>query len=127
MVKRRASKWDEFEYLLDLHLFTVGFDNGFWITMRVLKVEPDDIRPHGLQYSLTLHDSKDDRILGYDNAHVVDVATGPAKKSKRPLAADHVHRRGKKTVPYRFTSPLQLLQDFWRDVYRILDENEGHT
>jgi hypothetical protein len=112
---------------LDLNRFTVGFDNGFWATMRVTKVEPDELRPHGLQYSLTLHDENDDRILGYDNAHIVDVGSGPAKKSRRPPTADHVHRRGRQTVPYQFTSPLRLLQDFWRDVYRILDEDEGRS
>ena len=122
---RRASRWDEYEYLLDLHQFTVGFDNGFWVAMRVSKATPDQARPHGLKYALTLHDRNDDRILGYDNAHTVDTTRGPARRSKRTVTADHVHRRGKQPVPYAFTTPLQLLEDFWADVYRLLDEDEG--
>jgi len=127
MVKRRASKWDESEYLLDLNRFTVGFDNGFWITIRVTRTSSSEAMPHGLQYALTLHGRNDDRILGYDNAHPVDAASGPGRKSRRPRTADHVHRRGKQPVPYKFASPLQLLEDFWRDVHRAIDEDVGQT
>jgi len=41
-------------------------------------------RPHGLQYAFTLHDENDDRILGYDNSHFVDVAAGLAKEEGTP-------------------------------------------
>jgi len=28
-------------------------------------------RPHGLHYSLTLHNEDSERVLGFDNAHAV--------------------------------------------------------
>jgi Family of unknown function (DUF6516) len=116
-----AEGWD---YFLDLHLYKIGYENGYWVTIRVTKVEPDEGRPHGLQYALSLHDENDDRVLGYDNAHPVDVATGPAQKSKRPKAHDHIDRRGGRRKPYKFTTPFKLLEDFFADVDEIL-KKEG--
>ena len=109
------------DYLLSLHLSKVGYDNGYWITIRATRVEPDEGRPHGLQYALTLHDENDDRILGYDNSHAVDVGTGPARRSRRPSAFDHVDRRGRRSVPYAFTMSQKLLEDFLAEVDEILN------
>jgi Family of unknown function (DUF6516) len=90
----------------------------------VFKVEPDEGRPHGLQYSLTLHDENDDRILGYDNSHPVSVASGSASRSKTPKAFDHIDRRRRRSVPYKFTTPYKLLEDFFAEVDAIL-KKEG--
>ena len=82
--------------------------------------ESDEI-PHGIRYSLTLHDRHGRRILGYDNAH----ATKPAKKgfAGRRLEYDHRHRHAKdKGVPYTFESAYQLLADFFCEVDRVLKE-----
>ena len=76
------------------------------------------------EYSFSLHDANDDRILGYDNAHRVDVATGPARRSKRPVAYDHINRRGRRSVPYEFVSPYKLVADFFAEVDEIL-KKEG--
>jgi Family of unknown function (DUF6516) len=113
------------DYFLGLHLSKIGYDKGYWATFRVFKVEPSAGRPHGWQYSLSLHDENDDRVFGYDNSHAIDVATGPARKSKRPTAFDHIDRRGRKTVPYEFTTPYKLVEDFFADVDRILSKKEG--
>jgi|SRR5581483_4475171 hypothetical protein len=117
--RTEAEGWD---YILDLHGQTIGYDNGYWVAIRASRVEPDAGRPHGLQYSLTLHDESGERILGYDNSHAIDVATGPAKRSKRPPAFDHVNRRGGRPVPYTFTTPFKLVQDFFAEVEAILKE-----
>jgi hypothetical protein len=112
---------DEREYFLGLNRQWIGYDNGYWVTFRVVAVEPSDARPHGFQYSFSLHDAKDERILGYNNAHPVDAATGPARRSRRPAAWDHITRRGKgRSVPYVFTSPYQLVSDFFAEVDEIL-------
>ena len=87
-------------------------------------MEVSEERPHGFQYSLSLHDTKDDRVLGYNNAHSVDVGSGPAMRSRRPKAYDHINRRGRKPVPYEFTTPYKLLEDFFADVDTIL-KKEG--
>ena len=116
----RDSAAEGWEYVLDLHLSKIVYDNGYWVAIRVTKVPRDDGRPHGSQYALSLHDQNDDRVLGYDNAHGVDVATGPAQKSKRPKAYDHIDRRGARSKPYEFTTPFKLLEDFFADVDAIL-------
>jgi hypothetical protein len=116
----RDSKPEGLHYFLDLHLARIGYDNGYWVAIRAVRVEPDEGRPHGLQYSLTLHDQNGDRTLGYDNSHRVDTATGPARKSRRPTTLDHIDRRGRRSVRYRFTTPLKLLEDFFAAVDDVL-------
>ncbi len=118
---REAEGWD---YILGLHRQKIGYDNGYWVTIRVTTVAPDEHRPHGLKYALTLHDQNDDRILGYDNSHGVEVATGPARKSKRPVPYDHIDRRGRRSVPYEFTTPFKLVEDFFAEVEKILREED---
>lgn len=110
--------------LLDLDGYTLEIGGGFWVSMRACRVPQDGGRPHGIQYALTLHAPGGKRLMGYDNAHAPKAATGPAAKSARPLAFDHTHR-GEKVVPYRFRSPGDLLEDFWREVEAVL-KKEGH-
>ena len=88
-------------------------------------VEPDEQRSHGLQYSLTLHDENGERVLGYDNSHVVDAASGPARRSRRSARSDHVDRRGRRSLPYVFTTPFKLVEDFFAEVDAILKETEA--
>jgi uncharacterized protein DUF6516 len=112
------------DYFLSLDRQWIGYEKEYWVTFRVRGVDASAERPHGFQYSLSLHDDKDDRVLGYNNAHGVDVATGPSRKSRRPKAFDHINRRGRSPVPYEFTTPYKLLEDFLADVDDIL-EKEG--
>jgi hypothetical protein len=119
MVDDSASA-DERDYFLSLHRQWIGYDNGYWVTCRVTEVPVSKERPHGFQYAFSLHDSNDDRILGYNNAHAVDVASGPARRSKRPVAWDHISRRDGRAVAYKFSSPYQLVADFFAEVERIL-------
>ena len=116
---KRAGEWD---YFLSLDRQWIGYEKGYWATFRVRRVDVSEERPHGFQYSLSLHNADDDRVLGYDNAHGVQVGSGPAKRSRRPKAFDHVNRRGRKPVPYEFTTPYKLLEDFFADVDTILKE-----
>jgi hypothetical protein len=116
----RHAELEGLSYFLELNLSRIGYDNGYWVAIRAGRVEPDEGRPHGLQYSLTLHDQNGDRILGYDNSHRVDVATGPARRARRPPTLDHIDRRGGRSVPYAFTTPLRLLEDFFAAVDDIL-------
>ena len=86
--------------------------------------EPDEGRPHGIEYALSLHRPGGERILGYDNAHIPQVGTGPAAKSLRQ-ALDYDHRHWRQTVSaYEFKSPGKLLEDFWRDVEELLKEED---
>lgn len=46
-------------------------DEGYWVKMdaSIVAVTPD--RPHGIKYSLTLHEPQGGRLIGFDNAHSV--------------------------------------------------------
>lgn len=117
------SKEAGLDYLLDLDGFTAEVGGGYWVTMRAKRVPRNGERPHGIQYALSLHTPKGERILGYDNAHRSPARSGPAGKSAQPLAFDHMHKGGRMR-PYKFTSPEKLLIDFWADVEAILDEED---
>ena len=78
--------------------------------------------PHGIRYSLTLHDPGNRRILGYDNAHRVKSPKG-SKHARRVVAYDHKHRHAAdKGVPYEFKGAYKLLEDFFTDVRQVLEE-----
>lgn len=99
--------------LLDLDGFVHYWDNGYWVKFRVWKVKPSKHIPHGIRYSLTLHDGNKLRIVGYDNAHRCPPKHKSYKAKKETW--DHVHKR-KKVDPYEFDSASQLIDDFWKTV-----------
>ena len=107
---------------IDLHVSIIDQENGFWLKIEAWRVEESEQIPHGIRYSLTLHEPYGKRILGYDNAHLVK----PPKKFKyagRIMAYDHKHRHATdKGVPYEFKDAQQLLEDFFADVDRVLLE-----
>ena len=109
--------------LLDLDGSIIDQGDGYWINIRVRLLEhPSEERPHGISYSLTLHDPSNRRILGFDNAHAVK-RTGGKKYSGRRLEYDHRHRGLRdKGVPYEFVNAYQLLEDFFNNVDKILKE-----
>ena len=51
---------------------------GYWVKIEAWVVPASKDIPHGIRYSLTLHEPYGKRILGYDNAHAVK----PPKKFK---------------------------------------------
>jgi hypothetical protein len=79
-------------------------------------------RPHGVSYALVLRRKNGGSPwVRFDNAHAVDQA-GRGYRRRR-AAYDHWHRTAKdKGRPYSFTTAAQLLDDFWREVKRTLDE-----
>lgn len=102
--------------LLDLDGITlvVDPDGGHWVRFVVTKIEPTPEKPHGLDYSLTLHGPDGERLVGFDNAH-------PVKGWKRGGPQDHRHRI--RTVrPYDYNDAATLLADFWTEVDAVLKE-----
>lgn len=110
--------------LLDLHGQIIVQSNGYWLRFEAWRVDCSPKIPHGIRYSLTLHNMYGKRILGYDNAHAVK----PPKKLRyggRIVAYDHKHRHDSdKGIPYEFRDAHQLLSDFFADVDRALREVE---
>jgi hypothetical protein len=78
-------------------------------------------RPHGVSYALVLRRKEGGRPwVRFDNAHAVKGGRGYKRKH---AAFDHWHRTEKdKGRPYDFTTVVQLLDDFWKEVRRTLNE-----
>jgi hypothetical protein len=118
MPKKKYSKKDSsLETLLNLDGEIFPMENGYWTKFEATKVETTLQIPHGVKYSLTLHNQNNIRVLGFDNAH----AFKPKKKKygARKITWDHKHKMNKVT-PYEFESAGQLLEDFWVAVEEIL-------
>ena len=109
--------------------FLLGFDGhvhryagGYWLKFEIRKVEASDGKPHGLDYSFTLHGPDNRRLIGFDNAHGVP-AKG-ARFKKRPKTMDHWHRtETDEGRPYAFKDAETLLDDFFDEVERVLTEH----
>jgi len=107
------------EFLLEMDGEVFPMDNGYWTKIEARIVVPNDKVPHGIRYSLTLHDRNNARILGYDNAHGLK----PKKKKFGAKKTEWDHRHEKNRVEsYEFENAAQLLVDFWNDVNRIMKE-----
>jgi len=71
-------------------------------------------KPHGPDYTLTLHGPDGARLVGYDNVHAV-AGQGPG------AAKDHKHRL--RTVRrYDYMDTATLLAAFWNDVESVMRE-----
>ena len=105
------------EFLLAFDGMFYGMEDGYWIKFEIRRTERTEERPHGLRYSLTLHEPNGKRLMGFDNAHRVQTSRG------RPIVADHWHRTSDdEGRPYAFKNADTLLADFFREVRRILGE-----
>ena len=118
MIKRKYFKEDaSLDTLLDLDGEIFPMNNGYWTKFEAARVTPTAQIPHGIRYSLTLHDSSNKRVLGFDNAH-----TFKPKKNRytaRKVTWDHKHKI-QKVRSYEFESASRLIEDFWKDVEKIL-------
>lgn len=119
-MKNRPSEYG-LEFLLAFDGRVHHLEEGYWIKFEIKRVEATRKRPHGLSYAFTLHAPDGTRLVGFDNAHGVPPKSSRLKR--RPEASDHWHRtendRGR---PYEFKDADTLLQDFFREVRRILSD-----
>lgn len=117
----RSERDPSLDTLLDLHgqTFFVDEQSNYWVKFEARKVEASAERPHGLIYSLTLHDASGERVIGFDNAHAVSGGSGPGSKAKRGF--DHRHRL-RSIRPYDYRDASTLLGDFWTEVDAVLRE-----
>lgn len=108
------------ETLLALGGYIYRMDDGHWVKIEAWEVEPSEAVPHGIRYSLTLHDPYNRRVLGFDNAH----APKPLRRrygGRKVVAWDHRHgASARREEPYEFKDAGQLLEDFWRAVDEYL-------
>ena len=104
----------DLDYLLDFNNVTLTVDavSGHRGRFRITQVPNSPEKPHGLDYSLTLHARDGRRIAGFDNAH-------PVGKIKRGEPQDHMHRF--QTVrPYEYKDAGTLHADFWELVDSVM-------
>lgn len=106
------------ETLLDLDGTVFRLEKGYWVKYVARLVEPNDHIPHGVWYSLTLHDRNNSRIIGFDNAHGCP-APRRKKYGGRKVTWDHKHRH-EQVIEYEYDSAAQLMEDFWAEVNRIV-------
>jgi hypothetical protein len=101
--------------LLDLNGQVLVIDDaGYWVKFVVHQVPASAAKPHGLDYSLTMHGADGARLVGFDNAHPV---------AGQPRGARHDHRHRLRTVkPYDFTDAAALLAAFWLEVESVMRE-----
>ncbi len=98
--------------LLDLDGFIYPYENGYWVKFKANIVSPTLHIPYGINYSVTLHDRNNNRVLGYDNAHSYKSKKKSRKKYKaRKITWDQKHLY-EITESYEFESASQLLNDF---------------
>lgn len=105
------------EMLLDLAGETIVLSEGYWVKFEVMQVEESGNRPQGIKYSLTLHNDKNERIIGFDNAHKI-----PGKEEDSVYDHKHHVRQGNKIKEYHYETAEKLMRDFWKEVEELLGE-----
>jgi hypothetical protein len=105
--------------LLDLDGVSYVVDGPFWVKFEAKKVPLTPEKPHGMDYSITLHDGDGQRILGFDNAHAISEGSGPGAKTR--IEYDHTHKGGRVRF-YDYKDAVTLLTDFWTEADKILKE-----
>jgi len=109
---------------LDGQVLVVDPEGRHWVRFSVRRVPVSEAKPHGLDYSLSLHGPDGERLVGFDNAHPVRERSGPS--GGRRKEQDHKHRL--KTVrPYDYRDAATLLEDFWSEVEPVLNERGVKT
>jgi uncharacterized protein DUF6516 len=86
--------------------------------VRCARVTPQ--RPHGISYALVLRPKTGGAPwVRFDNAHAI----AQRGRGRKRIVYDHWHRTTRdEGRAYEFTTALRLLDDFWREVKRTLDE-----
>ncbi len=101
--------------LLDLDGQVLVIDAaGYWVKFVVQQVPASPDKPHGLDYTLIMHGADSERLVGFDNAHLV-------AGQGRGAAKDHKHRL-RRVRPYAYTDAGTLLAAFWNEVESLMRE-----
>ena len=110
--------------LLDGDTFFADEAGKHWVKFVVKRVAASSERPHGLTYSLTLHDASGSRLLGFDNAHAIREGSGPGARTR--IEHDHRHT-GEAVRFYQYRDAATLLADFWEEVETMLNKRSRNS
>jgi hypothetical protein len=110
----------DIDTLLNLDGVVIEQAGGHWTKFDVRQVSKTEAIPHGIRYSLTLHDRFGKRIMGFDNAHAVKGKNKNKHNGRKTY--DHRHRHTEdEGIHYEFIDAHHLLKDFWSEVDKILN------
>ena len=107
------------ESLLDLNGIEYCIVTGYWVRFSAIKITPNEHRPVGIKYSLSMHNNYGTRLVGFDNAHLANIKR--KKYAAKRVVWDHKHNRGV-ISDYDFDNAGQLIEDFWNLVDQVLTE-----
>src|SRR3546814_8200039 len=95
---------------------------GFVVEFTATRTAVASTHPHGISYALVFREKLGGApLVKFDNAH--SVPNRGTRFAGRPASFDHWHRtEDDPGRPYVFTDAAQLLDDFWREVQRVMDE-----
>lgn len=113
------------ENLLELNgvRYVIDEHSGLWVKFEAKLTAPSKDRPHGIRYSLSLHDRSNKRIMGFDNAHAVPYGGKVNVAPKRTY--DHWHRdESDNGRPYDYKNTGKLIEDFWNEVENVIKKLE---
>jgi hypothetical protein len=111
---------DGLEALLALDGASFELWSGAVVEFSVARTKMTPQRPHGVSYAIVLRQKDGAPWVRFDNAHSVGERGGYRRKR---VVFDHWHRtESDEGRPYNFTTAAQLLDDFWAEVKRTLDE-----
>lgn len=111
----------ELELLLSLDGSSFEAADGYVVEFYVKLTDSTRERPHGISYALVFRPARGEPYVRFDNAHAVGRPGG--RFVKGPTAYDHWHRNETDPGrPYSFTTAARLLEDFWIEVKRVMNE-----
>ena len=102
--------------MLDGEIIEADSELEYFVRFTASRVEVTEGRPHGIKYSLTLHDKDNQRLMGFDNAHAIeDKKKGKFSRHRKVTKWDHKHKFKDVgvIVPYEYETAEKLLCDFW--------------
>jgi hypothetical protein len=112
----------DLELLLELDGASYEAAAGYVLEFTVRQTDQTPERPHGISYALVFRPKLGGKpYVKFDNAHGVDHRGG--QHVRKAKAFDHWHSTDTDPGrPYQFTTSAQLLEDFWREVKRVMNE-----
>jgi hypothetical protein len=111
----------ELELLLSLDGASWEASDGYIVEFNIHRTRKKPETPHGITYALVFRPINGEPFVRFDNAHASVRPGGRFVKTTK--AYDHWHRsENDPGRPYVFTTATQLLEDFWREVKRVMNE-----
>ncbi len=81
---------------LDGRVLVVDPEGGHWVRFVVTPVPASPDKPHGVDYSLTLHGPDGERLVGFDNAHIRSPGGSAATRRTIAIVCEASARTGRR-------------------------------